>query len=425
MIQQYKEKVMEWLFKGKRHKAAANNYSNKAKVNKQAEVVYNSKGAKVSYAYTATPSVPRPEDTKDMSKLSVVLMKQSWLNHMSSICQPPAGGSEFQIHYRAFIIRVKNTTNELIVSIPTYFYNFDQKVTTGSVAYHLDEVDKQAEAGMTVSQTKLQEVWNGMPLVKALQQIMPNAEVVFEESNSGSLHRHPGRFGFSSIDYDKNPSNPGVIYREAEATNKVHTDSVIYLGANTEIYTTETRILNLVQKDGGVEGTYCQIPTITYLLDDMTTTTTSAVPESADTLAELLHGMIDSVNTAADDNSKGYQAIVSMNAKKGYTLVNELLKDFKDLTYTPNMENVLASRITSAYSYSGYSGYQGYTGYTPSKAKSVHSKSLWYDDDDDYFDYEDCSYFRGHIPKESNEITVTKNPYSVGSKAWAAWNQTK
>ena len=39
MIQQYKEKVMEWIFKGKRHKAAANNYSNKAKMDKQVEIV--------------------------------------------------------------------------------------------------------------------------------------------------------------------------------------------------------------------------------------------------------------------------------------------------------------------------------------------------------------------------------------------------
>ena len=88
------------------------------------------------------------------------------------------------------------------------------------------------------------------------------------------------------------------------------------------------------------------------------------------------------------------------------------------------MENVLASRITSAYTHSGYSGYQGYAGYTPSKAKSVHSKSLWYDDDD-YIDYEDFNYYSGYTAKESKEVTVTKNPYPIGSKAWAAWNQTK
>jgi hypothetical protein len=410
---------MGWIFNSRKDKPKGK-YNGKTTSATNTVTTASTKTSQIGFN-TVTHSVPRPEDTKDMSKLSVVLFKQTWLNGMSAICQPPAGGSEFQIHYRALVVRIKNSTNEFILSIPTYFYNFDQKVTSGSVAYHLDNVDKEADAGKAISDVKIQELWVQFPVISVLQQALPNATVSYEEVNSGSLHRHPGRFGFSTIDYDKNPTNPGVIYREAQAMDKVHTDSVIYLGTNTEIYTTETRILNLEPHNGGVKGTYCQIPTLTYVLDDLKTTDSTKVQDDVDKMAELLMGMIDSASKAPDDNAKSYTTVTSMGAKKGYVLVNELLGEFKTSSYTPDMKNVLANRVTPLYASYNKSSAVVY-GSTGAK-KGAGYLSAWYDDDGE--DYWMGRYTPVKETKPKQVSTTTKNPYAVGSKAWAEWNLQK
>lgn len=349
-------------------------------------------------------------------------MKQSWLNYMSSICQPAAGGSEFQIHYRALVVRIKNEVNEAIISIPTYFYNFKQEVNTGSVKYHLNDVDAEAEKGAAISQAKIKEIFMNMEILGALQSILPNATVRFEEVNSGSLHRHPGRFGFSSIDYDKDPTNPGVIYREAEATDKVHTDSVIYLAAkDTEIFTTETRILNLKPLNGGVQGIYCQIPTVTYVHND--SQVSAEVSPAEDSLAQLLFGMIENIKTQS--HSDDFNVITSMGAKDGYNLVNELLGDFKSYQYIPDMANITAERISPLYA--SYNRTYGYKSDTTVGTKGYYP-GLW-DDEEDWYGYD---YGYGRASKTSNKTVQPEkkavaakdleNPYKIGTHAWSKWH---
>lgn len=411
----------------------------------------------VSYGhYQARPLVPTPTDTRDTTKLSVVLLKQSTLNAISAICQPVAGASEFQVHYRALVTRIKNANNELIISIPTVFYNFKQKVAHASVDYHLDDIDKMAEEVKPISDAVINNIFSQVPLLGQLKALYGDeAEVTYSEVNSGSIHRHPGRFGFSGTDYTKTPSNPGVIYREAEATDKVHTDSVIYLGQRTEIYTTETRILNIAPKDGGVEGTYCQIPTTTFLLNDVAATEeTSAV---ASTLADFLGGISEETKDASGD----YYITNAMGAINGYALVNEIINQFKEATISEDISNVLASNITSTsfVTYGGkFTGNVGKKSTTYGVAGVTYGELFDYDYDEDeygYGGYDDTwnGYWKGGqfhpgTKKEtktvaSKSVTTTptvddkpsindkpavtvipkrSNPYPIGTAYWEDYN---
>lgn len=211
-----------------------------------------------------------PTDNSDSKILSVVLFNQSTLDELVKVCKPAAGASEFQVHYRSLIIRAVKDDREFIITIPTVFYNFPQKVSGSAVNYHLLEVTKagnSAQALSTVLATNYsQEV---STIISQLQQV---ADVSVYESNSGSIHRHPGDFGFSSIDYDNDPENPGVIYRNKVADNHVQTDSVIYIPytGDVKVVTTETRIVNVKPADDeiGIEGTYTKVPTVTYVYKD-------------------------------------------------------------------------------------------------------------------------------------------------------------
>jgi hypothetical protein len=389
--------------------------------------------------YYSRPVVPTPTDTKDTSKLSIVLMRQSVLNAISAICQPVAGASEFQVHYRALVVRVKSATNELIISIPTAYYNFKQKVATASVDYHLDDIDREAEAVKPISDLVIKEIFKDMPILAALKDLYDGvAEVTYSEVNSGSIHRHPGRFGFSVTDYTKTPSNPGVIYREALATDKVHTDSVIYLGSRTEIYTTETRILNIAPKDNGVEGTYCQLPTTTYLLNDVPATGTDSQEHATiNSLAELLGGLEESVK----DPSGEYYVTNAMGAINGYALCTEIINSFKASSFEQDITNVVSSHITSnAFSYA-YKGAGHVIGGAVKKSEGLsaaYQNYLDYDFDDDYLD--DGIYgghWRGghYVPnskpkatpqtpaeKPASAVAVAINPYPVGTPYWAEYN---
>lgn len=390
-------------------------------------------GATTYGHYTPRPTVPVPEDTKDVTKLSIVLMRQSVLNAISAICQPVAGASEFQVHYRALVVRVKNDQNEFIINIPTVFYNFKQSVAHSSVDYHLDDIDNEALAVKGISDKVIQDIFKEMPLLGSLGAIYDGAaNVTFSEVNSGSIHRHPGRFGFSGTDYTKTPSNPGVIYREADATDKVHTDSVIYLGARTEIYTTETRILNIKPVDNGVEGTYCQIPTTTYVLNDIATGTS----DTTDTSMQEFLGGLESV---LKDPSGDYYITNAMGAVNGYAMVTEVINAFKEAKFEQDISHVLASHITSrGFTY----GYQGATKkYSPVSTRA--SLDYW-DDVWGMGDYEDDAYYNekygtslGTQTKDNKAVNTAvvgtgnkeplklpskiKNPYPVGSVYYLDW----
>lgn len=319
---------------------------------------YNNPHIKHYYGKTV---LTRPTDAKDMTKLSIVVMRQSVLDKLSRACVPVAGGSEFQIHYRALVARLKTEHSELIFTFPTAYYNFDQKVSTGSVEYSMADVNKIAEITREASSAKATEIF-ASPIISALHAM--GAEIY--ESNSGSIHRHPGDFSFSSVDLDKDPEEPGVIYRQKEAKDFVQTDSVIYIPTigTTKVVTTETRSVNVSPAaDGGISGTYTQIPTYSYIIQDS---------ESVGDVFEELLGTLD-------ESTDEFKIVTSLMKHRKYPTLMALQNMYSDIP-VPDLTNVEPSRIVANYFSAGVG-----KGIKKTYKKAKHYLGF----DDQWDDYED------------------------------------
>lgn len=280
-----------------------------------------------------------PVDMKNARILSLVLFKQSTLVAIANECLPHAGASEFQVHYRSVIVRLKNATNELIVTVPTAFFNFKQTVAHASVNFLTADEGTAAEATKPSSNAVIPSLLAEFPALQALKTYAEHNgfEYSIVESNSGSIHRHPGDFSFSGIDRDKGPDDPGVIYRHLNAVNSVKTDSVIYLPANgtTKIVTTETRIVNVNESANGILGTYTEVPTITCILKD-----TAPVAQIIDTFNTLLG------DTDSEDVTLPYTFVRASGAStKEYPLITEILNQFAVTTTSADITNVIGTNI--------------------------------------------------------------------------------
>lgn len=339
--------------------------------------------------YTPTD---KPEDTAMPKSLSIVLMNQLDLDLMANACKAKAGGSEFQIHYRALILRLKKEGREVILTIPTAYYNFKQEVATASVDFHLDDVDTEAEACRKVSSDKCTELIAKLPILtglNALKQI--GVEIDMIEANSGSMHRHPGMFGFSSVDYRKDPKNPGVIYRQSKCNDFVQTDSVLYLGDNTEIYTTETRIVTVEPTDTGVKGDYSRVPTFTYIVGDN-------ISNQNDELSDIL-------GNAGFDNHLEVRCSINKHAR--YGLILDIVKEFSSSGFRADISNVKAERITNrSFTYGGYTGRRGKYGY----GLGGFDESYSHMDDPSLYDWDDDYTFP---TKKSKAIKADNTPIVV------------
>ncbi len=322
--------------------------------------------------------VSQPDDTKRFDKMSIVFFDTKILNEVTKMCLPKAGHSEFQVHYRALNVHISKGKFEVAVAIPTAYYNFKQEVTSGSVDYELDDIDNEADKVKEASDKNVAALIQKLPLFKALGQA--GYEVSFKEGNFGSIHRHPGRFGFSSIDLGKDPEDPGVIYRQRVAKDFYQTDSVMYISGNEcEIYTTEARIVNLEKADdGGVNGDYCQIPTISVIRPENTDV------EISDPACEVL-GHVD------QDIFSKFHFVGAFGAEiKKYPVLEVMLEALYELDYEVDISNVVPDRITQKYSYvkggAGKKYGNGYGNYYSGYGGSI------YDEYEDYWGYDEYAY---------------------------------
>lgn len=233
------------------------------------------------YLYPGYKRLPEPTDGKEDNTLNLVLFSQKFLNGIADQCVPVAGGSEFQTHYRALQVIVSNDVGRIVFTIPTVFFNFPQRVSTGSVDYDLREVSKISAELKPKSDKIAAQIAQVFP-VSFFQEMGFNVKM--REDEVGSIHRHPGDFSFSSIDLDKNPEKPGVIYRQAHATDHIQTDSVLYIQAknHVKLVTTQTRVVDVRPVEGGgFNGTYKRAKTIAMIYKDTEASTdiTNATPQ--------------------------------------------------------------------------------------------------------------------------------------------------
>jgi len=277
--EQKKQEKIQRKKEAKMGKRKSNFLSNVSDAVSNAMSVNNYYGG--GYGYNAF-QVTRPTDGEEKTTLNLAIFSQKFLNDIAAQCVPVAGGAEFQTHYRCLQVVIGNGQGRVVFTIPTVFFNFPQTVSTGSVDFDLREVDT-ISAGLKEKSNELaMQIANVFP--KAYFEGM-GFNVSFREGEVGSIHRHPGDFSFSSIDLDKDPTNPGVIYRQGNAKDVIQTDSVLYIqgGNHVKLVTTQTRVVNVeAAEDGGVAGTYDKAKTIAMIYKDSDTT-----PEIDTTATEI------------------------------------------------------------------------------------------------------------------------------------------
>jgi hypothetical protein len=384
--------------KNKKNKKNKNNKKNK-KNKKENTMGWWKKTEKAMSKWTRGSAVTIPTETKDPHTLNVVLFKQSTLNNIADMCLPAAGGSEFQVHYRGvqLIIKKDGLDKRLVFTIPTVFFNFKQSVTSGSVNYNLDEIAELSNQYQPISAKMAQEIVSKFPVGFFEAQ---GFTITARELEMGSIHRHPGDFGFSSIDLDNQVEKPGVIFRNKNTMNttageKIQVDSVIYIpDQNVKIVTTETRVVKVKPtEDGtGIEGTYAEAPTIAYILEDETRIVDFG-----------LFFSLEEEETAKIERSF---AIKKKWFTKEYPHIEGIFNILMDdMDYEPILK--IDPKNISQYSYRATNYYGKHYGYN-SKGTS-NTFSHW----DDGFDWEDEEYYpynQTNQKKQSEDKTFVTRP---------------
>jgi hypothetical protein len=281
----------------------------------------------------------KPIVGSDPETLSIVLYIQSTLDEIADICKPKAGGSEFQVHYRGvqYVIEKPESNKRIVFTIPTVFFNMPQKVSTASVDFNLDEVAAISKEIIPISDAIASEIGKYFPL-EFFKQL--GFKVSARELEMGSIHRHPGDFGFSATDLDNQVEKPGVIFRNRGCNDKIQTDSVMYLKTEgVKIVVTETRGVTVApSEDEGIEGHYLETPTISYVLQD-----------------KVYNEGFQEFFGGEEDSSQDFKYIVDQKwITKEYPEIKEIFNAFlEEFDYEPKL---LIDPELITQSYGGWSG---------------------------------------------------------------------
>jgi len=353
--------------------------------------------------YSSKEKLTKPQDFIRRDKLNIVLFDYETIDNIVSECLPNADRSEFQVHYHSLQVHIEKNGSEVIITIPLAFYNFDQEVGYSSVEMEMKDVKREADKASLLIDDKYRELFSKFPIIQHLQHM--GFDCSYKVSNNGSIHRHPGDFSFSSIDYDKDPKEPGVVYRQLKAEDLYQVDSVLYLGEDTpKLVCTETRIVNVQPaKDGGIEGEYVEIPTYSFITKD-----------NIESRVESILGALEDTNIFDK-----YKTTKSMQRKvEQYPLLVEILKAFMISDYRPDISNVDGKRIKQERTYS----------YTQKKTKKKDPlKTQWgyaqgYGNEswDDYVDSCHDFLIDDEDEEEVETTTIYDNEYYYDTQ-WEAW----
>ncbi|MEA3280209.1 MAG: hypothetical protein U9Q38_06390 [Thermodesulfobacteriota bacterium] len=257
------------------------------------------------------------------SELAVNLIAQSTLDAIGQLCLPTAKGSEFQVHMRSLLVRIHNGTSgdELIVNIPLTFYNFNQEVSSATIEYELKDVNERGALAAPSAEALANAYLAKSTVFTAYKAMGFTVDMCI--SDNASIHRHPaGCKGFSSTDLDLDRKSPGVIGRVADAKDFVQMDSILYDNNGVGLYTSECRIVDT----NAAEGSWVEVPTITYIHQDTPSPFDWLAPEQGD-----------------------YTTIYSsMTSHTSYGMVKPIVNEFMKIAPEVDLSDVVASRITQA-----------------------------------------------------------------------------
>ena len=339
----------------------------------------------------------KPTIGKDPETLSIVLYRQSTLDEIAEICKPKAGESEFQVHYRGvqYIIQKPESNKRIVFTIPTVFFNMPQKVTTASVDFNLDEVAAISNEIIPISDAIAEEIGKHFPLAFFKQL---GFEVSARELEMGSIHRHPGDFGFSSTDLDNQVEKPGVIFRNRGCDDKIQTDSVMYLKTEgVKIVVTETRTVTVKPlEDGGIEGHYLETPTISYVLQD-----------------KVYNEGFQEFFGGSEDSSTEFKYIVNQKwISKDYPQIKDIFDVFlESMDYKPKL---LIDPEMIEQEYGSWYNRGRYNTYNRHNTSYHHNYNNDYDDDDDWYDIwdeDELDHNTGSGTTTSERKVLTRAPW--------------
>ncbi len=378
--------------KKERQKIIKANNNKKRKKNKDTNMAWwNSDKNKKSGSFIGKWNTTKPTTGTQDSTLSVMLYTQKSLDEIAALCKPKAGGSEFQVHCRGaqIVIKKPEGTSRLVFTIPTYYFNMPQKVSSGSVDFNLDEVSEISNQIAPMS----------IKMVEAIGESFPTQnfkdlgyDVSFRELEMGSLHRHPGDFGFSGTDLDNQVEKPGVIFRNLKCVDKIQVDSVMYIpGSKVKIVTTETRVVTVApSEDEGIEGTYETAPTLCYI-----------VPKEgeADINFEEFFGNAHAIEAGEIDFH-----IDQFQTKESYPEIAGILSKFiNGMDYEPQLI-VDPELIEQEFIYNRTTTYKG----KGTKHYNYYGNDLDYEEYDPYSGYEDPAVTKKNLPASTSDAKDSK-----------------
>ncbi|MEM5803870.1 MAG: hypothetical protein QW350_04030 [Candidatus Aenigmatarchaeota archaeon] len=195
----------------------------------------------------------RIETIKDLFTDRIITfsyLDKRWFNDPVILAtKEKAKDNEFQFSANALEIQLtsKDKKFRLFLVIPLAIFNYPQKVSHSYISFSLKDVSEKAKKLEHLSKEKAKEVSSLLqPHIAQLSPIY-NARYLYVE-NAISMHRHPGRLGFSSGDLDKNPDNPGVIYRNKSGKRFAQVDYVMVWDPEMDVYTGESRYIMLRER---------------------------------------------------------------------------------------------------------------------------------------------------------------------------------
>lgn len=211
------------------------------------------------------PKIPKAKIKETRRVFSIALLDYKWFeNDLVSRCNEKAGISEFQFNFNCLEIQFNLNKIKVYVVLPLSMYNYPQEVTGGSVDFNLKDVnaiaDRVKEKDMALANS-LVSILSSNPLFNNLLKL---SKVKYIKDGM-SIHRHPGRFGFSGTDLNNNPKSPGIVYRKSEGKGFVQLDGIMVFDPNFDVYCLESRYLAIKKYKDGVKGAFFKNSILTVL----------------------------------------------------------------------------------------------------------------------------------------------------------------
>jgi len=186
--------------------------------------------------------IQRVKDEYSEDRVIICVQKDTVLDEIQNLVEPRVGDAEFQVHGHTLHIPI----DRIDVIIPIYYFSIPQTCSHSNIEYSLDDLRVRIQDTKELAKEYVKKLDLGLTCRLIVDGI--------------SIHKHPGRFGFSSTDLSKTLDPASVVYRSEKADDKIQVDCIL---AEGEIYTAEGKVVNVrPTDDDNVEGTYMWYPTI-------------------------------------------------------------------------------------------------------------------------------------------------------------------